>query len=420
MVARLFLIFIYYMRMFKNKKVGRHIIAFILFLAVMPKYSVAQQLYYSGYVGETIHIEGPDMGPYIKVLGCDYTANNSSQLSVIGYNYSQGAKVTILKYFSGYSTITCKFQYQFQKANGRYEVDYATITYYISSKATRITLNKNEVKVKPGDEFTLSYTTDPYDSDPLVEWTTSNKEIAAFDPWKTGDLKESVSLSGTKSMTVKAIRGGTCVITAKGGGSSSKCNVTVYSEPPKSIKLKPESLTLQENKTGTFTYELTPSDAYAEITWSSSDESIATVNANGVVTAKKEGTAKITAKTDNGLFASGTVTVTPQPQSVSLPNSTSIPVGYAIELKPTLTPSNASTTYTWASDNTAVASVDALGVVKGISNGSANITVTTANGKKGSARITVVNPSEGMDVQNVGTRVRVLKDLIKKSLNNIK
>ena len=418
MVARLFLFLQLYMRILENKKTYLHIAALILLLAVMPKYAVAQQQYYSGYVGETIHIEGPDMGPYIQVLGCDYTANNSSQLSVIGYNYSQGANVTILKYYTGYSTITCKFQYQFRKANGRLEVDYATITYYISCMSTKVTLNKTEVKAKPGEEFTLSYTTDPYDVDPLVEWTTSNKEVAAFDPSETGNLQESVSLSGTKSMTVKAIRGGTCVITVKGGGSSSKCNVTVYSEPPKAIKLNPESLTLQEDKTGTFTYELTPSDSYAEVTWSSSDESVATVNSNGVVTAKKEGTATITAKTDNGLSASGTVTVTPQPQSVAL-SDTKVPVGYAVGLTPILTPSNASTTYKWSSDNTAVASVDATGVVKGVSNGTANITVTTANGKKATARITVINPSEGMDVQNVGTRVRILKDLIKKSLNNI-
>ena len=396
------------------------IILFVMFFA-LPERIIAQQSY-TGYVGEKIHIDGPDLGQYIQVLGCDYTASNPEQLLVIGYNYSYGADVTILKYYSGYSIITCNYQYQYRKANGRLEVDYGTIKYYISCRATKITLSKTEVKVKPGDVFTLSYTTDPYNAEPDVEWKTSDKNIAAFDPWENGDLKESAIVGGSKSMTIRAISGGVCTITADGhtGIKAPSCTVTVYADPPTKISLKPERLTLQEGNTGSFTYELTPSDAYAEITWSSSDESIATVNSNGIVTAKKEGTATITAKTNNGLTATGTVTVTPQPQSVSLSNSLQVCVGYAVELKPTLIPSNASTSFTWSSDNTKVASVDASGIVKGISAGTAIITVTTANGKKATTRLTVVKPSEGMDSQNVGTRMRVLKSLIKKSLNNLK
>ncbi len=76
-----------------------------------------------------------------------------------------------------------------------------------------------------------------------------------------------------------------------------------------SIAVSPKTLNLEEGKTGDLTATLTPTEAENEVTWSSSDEKVATV-ANGKVTGVAEGTATITATTDNGKSDTATVTVT--------------------------------------------------------------------------------------------------------------
>ena len=139
-----------------------------------------------------------------------------------------------------------------------------------------------------------------------------------------------------------------------------------------------------------------------------------------MISAISEGTATITATTDNGLTASGTVEVTPQPEHVSLPAGMQVAVGYSVKIEPTLTPAHAATTYRWNSDNESVVSIDKSGVARGMTVGSANITVTTENKKTATARVTVTEPAEGLDYRNAAIRVDALKRLIDKSINNLK
>lgn len=80
-----------------------------------------------------------------------------------------------------------------------------------------------------------------------------------------------------------------------------------------------------------------------------------------------------------------------EPTSVSITSTKEVLVGNTVTLYPTLTPSNATTTLTWKSSNTSVATVSSSGVVKGVYPGKATITVTTSNGKSASCVVTV-NP----------------------------
>ena len=389
-----------------NKKIyfkGLIVLLFTLFAHNL----FAQQLYYEANIGEQFHMDGPDMGPYITVLACHYEASESGIFDIVGWNNSRGADVTILKYFYGEKTITCRYQYQWVKANGLYEVDWNTLTYRIKCNPVAVSLNKSEVSLRPGDTFQLSYSTTPYIKDFIVKYSSSDEKVATVGLWDG---------------LITAIGGGTCTITAvcNSGYKDPICKVTVVTEPARSITVKPISHTITEGKTASFTYELTPSDAYSKVTWSSSDESVATVSQNGQVKGVSEGTAKIIATTDNGLSAYGTVVVAPLPRQVSLTNSVETAIGYSFKLKPTLTPSNAETTYSWMSDNINVAVVDESGRVKGKSAGTATVTVKTGNGKEAVCRVVVKAPSEGMDYRNVGVRVQTLKDLIKESLKNNK
>lgn len=77
------------------------------------------------------------------------------------------------------------------------------------------------------------------------------------------------------------------------------------------ISLNKSTTSIAKNATETLTATLTPTNTtYDEVTWTSSDESVATVE-DGVVTGVAAGTAVITAITERGGYtASCTVTVT--------------------------------------------------------------------------------------------------------------
>ena len=92
---------------------------------------------------------------------------------------------------------------------------------------------------------------------------------------------------------------------------------------PTSVSLNKTALTLDVGKSYTLTKTVSPSNAVTSYTWSSSNTSVATVDSNGKVTAKKAGTATITVKTSNGKTANCKVTVNlPTPQITSLANTT--------------------------------------------------------------------------------------------------
>ncbi|WP_400075980.1 chondroitinase-B domain-containing protein [Winogradskyella sp. R77965] len=101
---------------------------------------------------------------------------------------------------------------------------------------------------------------------------------------------------------------GVCYLDATGMSSSSTCPPTDYGTncapiPVTGVTVSPETVVLAINGTQQLTAIITPSDATnMSVTWSSGDESIATVDANGLVTAVGEGTINITATTADGSF----------------------------------------------------------------------------------------------------------------------
>lgn len=365
---------------------------------------------YSGYVGQTIHLSAPSASGVI-VDGAAWYSDDNSSLSVSGDEY--GGTVRINSYFSGTRTVTCQYAYRYF-FGGEQKYGHGSVDYTITCKESTLTLNERRLTLKPGDEVELEYTNSSGYSLPFVKWLTDDASIASID----GDDHA----YGKESVTVTAEAPGECVITCDGktGVDAPTCTITVVAIPPTGISFTKRTITIQQGKTGRFAYKLTPADAYTKLSWASSDESVATVNRNGMISAISEGTATITATTDNGLTASGTVEVTPQPEHVSLPAGMQVAVGYSVKIEPTLMPAHAATTYKWNSDNESVVSIDKSGVARGMAVGSANITVTTENKKTATARVTVTEPAEGLDYRNAAIRVDALKRLIDKSIDNLK
>ena len=135
-----------------------------------------------------------------------------------------------------------------------------------------------------------------------------------------------------------------------------------------------------------------------DVIWSSSADSVATVN-NGKVTAVKEGTAIITAtsKADTIKKASCRVLVSSQLVQVTgvtlSPSKMNLKVNEKATLQPTISPSNATfKVLTWSSSNSAAVTVDKNGGLTGVAIGSAIITGTTIDGsnKTVTCEVTVV------------------------------
>ena len=168
-------------------------------------------------------------------------------------------------------------------------------------------------------------------------------------------------------------------VTSSGGSTPTVSSVTVS---PSAL-----SLDLNGTKTGTLTATVNgDNNPSQDVTWSSSNTSIATVNSSGVVTAKAMGNVTITATSQQDGTKSGTCSVTVTDSTVHVTgvtlnkNSTSIAVGGSETLTATVSPNNATNkSVTWTSSNTSVATVS-NGTITPVATGNSTITVTTVDG----------------------------------------
>ncbi len=160
-------------------------------------------------------------------------------------------------------------------------------------------------------------------------------------------------------------------------------NITVY--PLTSIALNKSSTTLTEGDSETLSVTYTPTNTTDSkiVTWSSNDSSVATVS-GGKVTAVNAGTATITAKVGSKTATcSVTVNAASKPLTgISLNKSSmALPEEGTEQLTVTYTPSDTtdSKTVTWTSSNSAIASVDNGGIVRGVKTGTTRITAAVGN-----------------------------------------
>ena len=258
---------------------------------------------------------------------------------------------------------------------------------------TGVQVSPTSISLEVGGTVTLSANVLPSNAtNKAVAWTSSNRSVATVD----GSGKVTAVAAGEAVITV---------VTSDGGFTASS-TITVSSSAPvpvpvESISLDQTDLTLTVGGTATLTATVLPENAdNKNVTWTSSNSSIATVDANGKITAVAPGLAVVIATTvDGGKVATCAVTVTNPAvpvQSVSLDKTTlDLNIGENATLVATVLPENADDkTVTWTSSNTAVATVDATGKVTAIAAGEAVITVTTTDGGKTATCTVKVNDKE--------------------------
>lgn len=195
---------------------------------------------------------------------------------------------------AGTATITCRAA----DGSGKYATCKVTVesaTVYVSS----ITLNKTSASLYVGETTQLTATVSPSSAtNKSVSWTSDDTSVAM--------------VSSTGLVTAKSA--GTATITCKakdGSGKQAMCNISVKENvKPTSIMLSASKASLTEGETLQLKATVSPSDAVDKtVTWMSDNTTVATVDNNGLVTAKSAGTANIIATTSNNLAAVCVITV---------------------------------------------------------------------------------------------------------------
>ncbi|WP_418539873.1 Ig-like domain-containing protein [Massilistercora timonensis] len=321
--------------------------------------------------GETLQLTAERVPEDTTETGTIQWSSSNEKIATV----DQAGLVTAIA--DGTATITA----QIGEIKGEYEITVQEVNLTGISIKESTTIHRGE-----SETLTVTYVPENTTDDRTVTWESSDLSVATVDG----------------SGTVTAVGIGSAKITAKVGNHTDVCAVAVDA-PLENIDVQ-GTLELMKNQTAVIGYKLVPSDTTDKepVTFTSSDQTVATVDADGNVKALKAGTTVITLKGANDVTATVTVTVTEIPiDTVSLDKKSAIvEKNEAIELMAVIGPDTTTDddkTIKWSSDNPSVATVssektnsgDKVTVTATDKGGTATITAEAWNGTKAECVVTV-------------------------------
>lgn len=235
-----------------------------------------------------------------------------------------------------------------------------------------IEISRGELTLTEGESFTLSATVLPAEAqDRSVNWLSYNTDIATVDA----------------SGKVTAIKPGNAKIVAKSSnGLTAECLVTVKQRiiDVTEVRISQTSASMVVGDRLTLTATVLPDNATDKnVTWTTDNSAVATVDQDGAVTARWVGNAVITATCGN---KSASCSITVERGYVEVTGITlnqtqlTLKVGERATLTATVAPADATDQeVTWSSDNAAVATVTAYGLVRAVKAGTAEIMAKAGN-----------------------------------------
>lgn len=240
-----------------------------------------------------------------------------------------------------------------------------------------MSMDRAAIGLVPGDSALLTASYAPSDStNRYATWESDRPEVATVD----------------ERGMVSAVAAGTATITARSKengfiAATSLVTVADYTAV-ESVEVTPATLQLETERTAALTVTVTPAGATnSEVSWSSGNPQVATVDDHGVVTGIAEGTAVITAASQDGPSGQCIITVVARStpvETVLLPASARVQVGDRIAITPRYAPEDATNpVFQWDSDNEDAATVDSNGIVNGLAPGFATITASVTSGAGG-------------------------------------
>ncbi len=270
----------------------------------------------------------------------------------------------------------------------------------------QIEITPQTASIEEGDTLLFSYVISPSDAtNQNVNWSSSDESIAT------------VNQNGL----VTAVNAGnvSIAVTSEDGNKTNSVTIAVTEEPEVTVEVTriyvtPQRVTLEEGETAVISYQVWPSNATnKDVTWFSEDETIATVDENGQVTALNVGVVEIVALSADGGFRSDSrLTVIPSTvvETISVtgivvsPESETVEEGSTLSLGFQITPANATNkNLSWSSSDDSIATVDSNGLISALKIGEVTITAETEDGNFTAAASIVVTekPEELISVTRI-------------------
>lgn len=274
----------------------------------------------------------------------------------------------------------------------------------VTTPVEGVTLSSESLSlVVGGSTSTLIATVQPSTaSNTSVTWSSSDESVATVDNGVVTPVG-----AGTATITV----------TTADGSKTATCNVTVVQNVT-GISLDKTELALVGSQTAQLNATIAPDTASNKnVSWTSSDEAVATVSAEGLVTSVGKGNATITATSEDGSFtATCAVTVSNPATSLTLDQSEiSLTKGNTATITATLTGALSgavdedTANIEWTSSNTDAATVAGSGAsatVTATKTGTATVTATLGN-LSASCAVSVSNPVTGVSLSETSKSVTV-------------
>lgn len=232
----------------------------------------------------------------------------------------------------------------------------------------------SEMTVTTSGLHELEYTIEPANASIQdLEWESTDAAVAKVQ-YSSGRYVLYAYKNGTTTITATA---------TDGSGVTASCEVTVnINYPVQGISLNHDAKTFTKaGETLQLTATIYPDSATNKtVTWKSSDKTVATVDESGLVTAVGNGTANITATTEDGNYtATCKVTVEIPELTLSLDKTELTLTQTEEQQKLTATVSDPEEKVTWLSSDPFVATVTRDGTVTAIANGTATITASAGD-----------------------------------------
>lgn len=243
---------------------------------------------------------------------------------------------------------------------------------------TEIRLDKENITMPVGSTYRLTATILPENAtDKTLVWKSDDESVAIVD----------------KDGLVIAVKGGFETIISAAtpkGDVKAICKVKVEKKvvPVSGITIDKESLKMKVGETYHLTAKVSPEDATDKsVVWKSEDESIATVDQEGLVTAVKGGSKTMITATSGEFSASCAVTIEEDVipvKGITLDKEIiEMAVGSSCRLNATITPSDATDkTIIWDSSDETIAIVSSSGVIAALKEGDVTITAYSSDRKK--------------------------------------
>jgi uncharacterized protein YjdB len=332
-----------------------------------------------GKTSTTISVNGSEDLAYVVIpsnatnKNVTWSSNNTSAVTVDG-----NGRVTGIA--EGTATVSVTSD------DGQFSASCAVTVQALAIAATGVSLDKAATSVSVNGVEDLAYTVVPANAtNKNVVWSSNNTSVVTVD----GNGRITGLVEGTATVTVMTedgLFGASCVVTVQ----TQTIAVT-------GVSMGKTSTTISVNGVEDLQYTIVPANATnKDVTWSSNNTSVATVDGNGRITGVAAGSATVTVTSDDGQFGASCV-VTVQTQTIAVTGistgktSTTVSVNGVEDLTHTIVPANATNkSVTWSSNDVSVATVDGNGRVTGVAAGTATVTVTSDDGQFGASCVVTV------------------------------